>query len=120
MRLLFKLPKVEPDAFQLPKVCPYLGCAGEHFQQWAEVPKRVRDTQYSAVKARRYPCLRCGRTFRVYPTGVGQGHFSRRVKGPAVTLYLLGLSYGAVSLLLEALGVLMSKTMVYYTVQAAA
>ena len=37
-----------------------------------------------------------------------------------MALYLLGLSYGAVSLLLEALGVFMSRTMVYYTVQRAA
>jgi transposase-like protein len=42
------------------------------------------------------------------------------VKGLAVALYLLGLSYGAVSLLLEALGLFMSKTLVYYTVQEAA
>jgi hypothetical protein len=42
------------------------------------------------------------------------------VKGLAVALYLLGLSYGAVSLLLEAPGVFMSKTRVYYTVQRAA
>ena len=35
-------------------------------------------------------------------------------------LYLLGLSYGAVSLVLESLGVPLSKTEVYNTVQAAA
>jgi len=38
----------------------------------------------------------------------------------AVALYLLGLSYGAVSLLLESLGLFMSKTLVYNTVQEAA
>jgi hypothetical protein len=35
-------------------------------------------------------------------------------------LYLLGLTYGATSLALEALGVYMSKTSVYEEVQAAA
>jgi hypothetical protein len=35
-------------------------------------------------------------------------------------LYLLGLSYGAVALVLEALGVYLSKTSVYEAVQAAA
>ena len=40
--------------------------------------------------------------------------------GLAVRLYLLGLSYGAVSLVLESLGVPLSKTEVYNTVQAAA
>jgi transposase-like protein len=42
------------------------------------------------------------------------------VKGLAVMLYLLGLSYGAVSLALESLGVPLSKTEVYNTVQQAA
>jgi hypothetical protein len=41
-----------------------------------------------------------------------------RVKGLAVLLYLLGLSYGAVSLALEALGVYLCKSRVYDTVQA--
>jgi transposase-like protein len=41
-----------------------------------------------------------------------------RVKGMAVMLYLLGLSYGAVELMLEALGVYYSKTSVYRAVQA--
>jgi transposase-like protein len=42
------------------------------------------------------------------------------VKGLGVLLYLLGLSYGATSLALEALGVYMCKTSVYEAVQAAA
>src|SRR5207253_1595862 len=45
---------------------------------------------------------------------------SERAKGLAVMLYLLGLSYGAVSLALGSLGVPLSKTRVYETVQAAA
>ena len=120
MRLLFRLPLVKPDAFQELPFCPYPGCGGRHFRRVQEVPKPLRDTQYQEVKAQRYRCLRCGRTFRVYPTGVSRDHFSQRVKGLAVALYLLGLSSRAVSLLLEALGLLMSKTLVYYTVQEAA
>ena len=120
MRLLFKPPKVEPAVFQPPKVCPHPGCNGRHFKLLQEVPKPLRDTRYSEVWARRYRCLSCGRIFRVYTAGVSREQFSQRVKGLAVALYLLGLSYGAVSLLLEALGVFMSKTMVYYTVQRAA
>jgi hypothetical protein len=42
------------------------------------------------------------------------------VKGLAVLLYLLGLSYGAVSLALEALGAYMCKSRVYDAVQAVA
>lgn len=119
MRLLFNLPKVEPDKFPQPRVCPRPGCPGRHFRLWQEVRKPVRDTHYSEVKAYRYQCLRCGHTFRVYPQGVSREHFSQRVKGLAVVLYLLGLSYGAVSLMLEALGLCMSKTLVYLTVQRA-
>ena len=55
--------------------------------------------------AHRYECLRCSRTFRVYPQGVTKDHISRRVKGLGILLCLLGLSYGAVSLALDALGV---------------
>ncbi len=45
---------------------------------------------------------------------------SQRVKGLAVMLYLLGLSYGAVSLALEGLGVYLCKSRVYDAVQEAA
>lgn len=45
---------------------------------------------------------------------------SQRVKGLAVLLYLLGLSYGATSLALEALGSYMGKSSVYEAVQGAA
>jgi len=75
---------------------------------------------YDAVPAYRYLCLRCKRTFRVYPQGITHDQTSQRVKGFAVMLYLLGLSYGAVSLALEGLGVTLSKTSVYVAVQAAA
>jgi hypothetical protein len=43
-----------------------------------------------------------------------------RVKGLAVMLYLLGLSYGAASIVLEALGVYLCKSRIYDAVQAAA
>jgi transposase-like protein len=74
-----------------------------------EVQKTVRDMQYEQVQARRYECLSCHRTMRVYPKGVLGGQFSQRIKGIGVMLYLLGLSYGAVELMLAALGVWMSK-----------
>ncbi len=70
--------------------------------------------------AQRYECLRCKRTFRVYPRGVSRAQTSQRVKGLGVLLYLLGLSYGATSLALEALGVYMCKSSAYEVVQAAA
>jgi transposase-like protein len=56
----------------------------------------------------------------VYPQGINQKQFSQRAIGMAVMLYLLGLSYGAVVLMLEALGLWIGKTSVYEAVQAVA
>jgi hypothetical protein len=120
MRLQLILPGVEPENVALPEVCPYEGCGGAHFGLQQAVAKAVRDTVYEEVTAQRYQCLRCKRTFRVYPLGVNEGQVSLRVKGLAVLLYLLGLSYGAVALALEALGVYLAKRSVYEAVQAAA
>lgn len=120
MRLHMILPRVEPNEFKVPTVCPYPGCRGKHLELHQTVVKPVKDTSYQAVSAHRYRCLRCGRTFRVYPQGVTRDQTSQRVKGLGVFLYLLGLSYGAVSLTLEALGVSMARSGVYAAVQAAA
>jgi transposase-like protein len=120
MRLQLILPRVEPTLITVPSVCPYEGCQGAHFQHHQAVNKAVNDTVYEVLTAHRYKCLRCGRTFRVYPVGVSRAQTSMRLKGLAVMLYLLGLSYGAVSLVLEALEAYMSKTSVYEAVQAAA
>jgi hypothetical protein len=79
----------------------------------------VRDTVYHAVTARRYQCLRCGRSFRVYPQGISEDQTSARLKGLAVLFYIMGLSYGAVSLVLTALGHPLGKTAAYQAVQAA-
>jgi transposase-like protein len=120
MRLQLILPRVNPAKMTVPATCPYEGCQGRHFGLWQEVDKALRDTVYPRVKVQRYECLRCKRTFRVYPQGVTRAQSSQRVHGLAVMLYVLGLSYGAVSLALEGLGVYVCKTRVYEVVQAAA
>jgi len=120
MRLLLILPHVEPDQISAPVKCPTKGCKGKRFHLYQAVPKAVRDTRHSKVTAHRYQCLTCRHTFRVYPRGVSRDHTSQRVKGLAVMLYLLGLSYGAVSLALDALGVYLCKSRVYDAVQAVA
>jgi len=120
MRLQLMLPRVKPTEFKEPMTCPHQDCQGKHFVHHQEVTKPLKDTGYKAVSAQRYRCLRCKRTFRVYPRGVTRAQTSQRVKGLGVMLYLLGLSYGATSLALEALGVYMSKTSVYEEVQATA
>jgi len=120
MRLQLILPRVEPTKITPPSICLYEGCQGTYFQFFQAVDKPLRDTVHEGVKAHRYVCLRCGQTFRVYPQGVTRAQSSQRLHGLAVMLYLLGLSYGAVSLTLEALGVYLCKSRVYDIVQAAA
>ena len=119
MRLKLILPVVNGQEYTQPRECPQTGCAGRTFRQRQVVKKALRDGQYEEVEARRYECLRCSHTFRVYPQGVSGGQVSQRVKGMGVMLYLLGMSYGAVALMLEALGIYLSKTSVYRAVQAA-
>jgi transposase-like protein len=120
MRLSLILPVVVPEQFHEPERCANQKCKGKYFRMRQEVPKNVRDMQYEQVVARRYECLRCHRTFRVYPQGVLAGQFSQRAKGIGVMLYLLGLSYGGVELVMAALGVWLSKATVYRSVQVTA
>jgi transposase-like protein len=127
MHLSVRLPKVEPSHIEPPTRCPLPTpkhpkekCPGTHFKehQW-HCRKPVRDTRHAQVTARRYRCLKCQRTFRVYPTGVSHNQQSDTLKGLSVFLYVLGLSYQGVSDVLESLDVFISKTTVYENVQAA-
>jgi hypothetical protein len=120
VRLQMILPRVEPDQIPTPTACPHRDCTSAHLRPHQYVPKPLLDSHFDRVVAVRYHCLGCGRTFRVYPQGVDHCPTSQRTRGLGVMLYLLGLSYGATSLALEALGVYMAKSSVYQAVQAAA
>ena len=119
MRLSLILPPVQPDRYPALETCPFADCGGRHFQHWQTVPKPLRDTQVREVMAQRYRCMRCGRTFRVYPVGVSHDQTSARLKGVAVMFYVLGMSYSAVSIALTALGWPLSRVAVDNAVQAA-
>lgn len=119
MRLRLILPPGEPEVYPAVDGCPYAGCEGRHVPHWQAVTKPLRDTQLDAVVAHRYRCVRCGRTFRVYPHGVSHDQTSARLKGVAVMFYVLGMSYGAVATALGALGWPLSKVAVYDAVQEA-
>jgi len=119
MRLSLILPPVMPEVYPMVEGCPYAGCGGRHLHHWQSVPKPLRDTQIRDVVALRYRCVRCGRTFRMYPRGVSHDQTSARLKGVAVMFYVLGMSYGAVATALTALGWPLSKVAVYYAVQEA-
>jgi len=126
MRLKVHIPNVEPELYEMPSECPYEDCHGTAFKEHQDgCPKALRDPQHEQVKAKRCRCLRCGRTFRLYPKGVSRAQQSDALKAFSLLLYLLGLSYGAVSDALGALEVLLSKplylgkTTVYRNVRAA-
>jgi len=119
MRLSLLLPPVLPEVYPALTGCPSAGCGGQHVQHWQAVPKPLRATVPREVIAHRYRCVRCGRTFRVYPEGVTHDQTSARLKGVAVMFYVLGMSYGAVATALSTLGWPLSKVAVYNTVQAA-
>lgn len=94
--------------------------SGLRFYPRQEVKKRIVDGQYPEVSAWRYESAQCGCTFRVYPEGVNQAQISKRVNGMAVMLYVLGLSYGAVEIVLYSLGIGIGKSSVYRAVQSVA
>lgn len=121
MRIRVRLPKIKPDEYSLPTECPYEGCDGRFFKPHGVKgeEKALRDPNFEEVKSYRYRCMRCGRTFRIYPQGVSQAQQSDVLKAITVLLYVLGLSYGAVEDFLFAIGVAVSKTTVYNNVQEA-
>lgn len=118
MRLKLLLPTVDVEKYEKPVKCPQKGCKGMRFYPRQEVRKRIVDAQHPVVRAWRYECGQCGCTFRVYPQGVSKAQISKRVKGMAVMLYVLGLSYGAVEIVLNSLGIGIGKSSVYRAVQA--
>ena len=88
MRLRIVLPKVTPEAITVPTRCAYAGCEGRKFHVRQQVAKALRDTVYHEVQVSRYQCLRCKRTFRVYPEGTTRaqtGASGERAGGDALS-----------------------------------
>ncbi len=81
MRLHLLLPKVDPQAIPVPSKCAYPDCTSIQVRLHQPVKKALRDTVHQQVEVHRYRCLKCGRTFRVYPPGVSHAQSSDRVKG---------------------------------------
>ena len=119
MRLKLIPPPIRPDVYPGVAGCPDPGCGGRHVQRWQAVCKSLRNPVLPEVVAERYRCVRCGRTFRVYPVGVVPDQTWARLKGVAVMFYFPGMSYGAVATAFAVLGVPLSKVAVYNAVQAA-
>ena len=120
MRLNLILPKVEPTQYEYPKKCPQTGCPGMRFIPRQEVSKKIVEAQHPEVTAWRCECKKFGHVFRVYSKRVNQKQISKRVNGMAVMMYILGLRYGAVEIVLSSLGMGIGKTSVFRAVQAVA
>jgi len=118
MRLRLRLPEIREGEYEVPQECPY-GCGGRYFALHQECRKAVSDPEYAEVTVKRYRCVECGHSFRVYPQGVSHRPRSQRLRGIGVMLYVLGLSYGGVADALRAFGWQGSKSSVYRDVQAA-
>jgi len=119
MGIEVRLPRIEPEVYREAKECPK--CGGQHFKPHGVQGERktIRDLEHEEVKSLRRKCLRCGHKMRVYPRGVSGAQQSDRLKAITVLLYVLGLSYGAVSDFVGALGCYVCKTTVYNNVQEA-
>ena len=92
MRMRVRIGEIGREV-KMPEVCPYQGCGGHHFkwhQQKCE--KGVRDLKHKVLEVKRCKCLKCGRTFRVYPWGVSRAQQTAALKGLSVMLYILGIS----------------------------
>lgn len=120
MRVRARIPRLEPDVMQPPRVCPYEGCQGEYFKMHDHrCAKPLRDTRLDRVVAYRQKCLACGRTHRVYPQGVSRAQQSDRLKSLSILLYILGISYRGIEDVLTALGCYLDHTTIYRITQAA-
>jgi transposase-like protein len=126
MHISVRLPKLEPTAIEPPTRCPLKSpktrrrCSGTRFKlHQVHCRKPVRDLRHTQVIVQRYRCLKCHRTFRVYPQGASHDQLTASLKALSVLLYMLGISYQGVADLLESLSHPVCKTTVYHNVQAA-
>lgn len=113
--VVLKLPDVKRVQEERPKRCPY--CAGETFQRWGQVRKRVRDVHCRSVRVYRYRRCHCRRTFRHYPAGSSAADQSERLKRLAVICWTLGLSHRGVSRILSGLNTRLSHMSVWRDAQ---
>ena len=119
MRLTVTLPELKPTEYPMPEQCPRAGCTSTHFHRHGKKVRQIDDLQVKEVESLRFKCVGCGQTFWVHPIGVTNAQQSHRLKAMSTLLYVLGLSYGAVSDFLRASGARIGKTSSYYNTQAA-
>ena len=116
--IVLQLSSVKRNKSERPKNCPH--CAGETFQRWGEVSRKIKDTKIKKVKVYRYRCTSCRRIFREYPEGISHAQQSERMKQLAVICWAFGLSHRGVEAILSAFGVRLSRMTIWRDVQAKA
>jgi hypothetical protein len=92
-----------------PTRCAAESCSSQTFRRYGKPKKHVRDLSVRDVQAQRWQCTECGRTFRLYPTGVSHRQQTQRLQALSVYLWLLGISLGGVADLLLAFGCPLSR-----------
>lgn len=117
MRVRLVAPQVKACPSSRPRECPHCHSSILHIHQ--RVSKQLIDTKFQKVKALRYKCAECDRTFRHYPEGVGRKLQSKRLQVLAVILWGLGLSLDSASAALEIMEAGIGKTTVWRDVQEA-
>lgn len=102
-----KLTDVKSGTSERPNKCPY--CEGKTFQSWGQVRKTIRDQKLKEVVVNRYRCCRCHKTFRYYPEGVDRKGQSQRLRKVAAIMWMLGLSYRSMEIVLGFFEVKLSR-----------
>lgn len=116
IRLHLRIPDVTLDVSNTPpEHCPNAKhpCDGTTFHRFGHPEKSVRDIFVHCVHVQRWKCTTCHHVFRVYPQGVTRRQQSLRLQAISVHYWLLGMSLGAVTDALEALGCHLGRTTVY-------
>jgi len=107
------VPKGVPDR------CPNdkQPCFGTTFRRYGKPTKHVRDVHVHSVRAQRWQCTTCGYVWRVYPQGITRRQQSLHLQALSVFYWLLGMSLGAVTDGLAALGCPLGRTTVHDNLQ---
>ena len=110
IRLHLAISLVQPTVPEgWPACCPTTSCLSQTFRRYGTPRKPVRDLSVREVRAQRWQCTACGRTFRLYPAGVSRRQQTQRLQALSVYLWLLGISLGGVADLLLAFGCPLSR-----------
>lgn len=100
--LRLEIPDIGKGKPRLPENCPFCGNVTWRSHGW--VNKSVRDPRVGAIRVQRVRCTRCGKTLRLYPSGLGRGTQSHQLRLFSVLLWSLGATYRDIESVLSALG----------------